>query len=245
MSARSALQRGDVRIAAAVICPSHSFAEHLERDYRVGPARLHVVPNPIDVDCFVPRERSARDQNLPIRLLFASRISVRKGVEMITSLSHRLTDLAGRVMIDVVGGHTLWSDYRPLLRDLEPSTARVLGPIAPASMPSVYATADALLQPSHYEPFGLTVGEALASGLPVVVSDEVGAREGVSPEVCRVFHRGDIDALELAVRDLVRDLQNGQAQRLSDAASSEARRLWALRVVSRQVRAALAAAIAG
>jgi glycosyltransferase involved in cell wall biosynthesis len=57
-----------------------------------------------------------------------------------------------------------------------------------------------LIQASRFEPFGLTVGEALACGVPVIATDEVGAAEDIDPEVLTVVPAGDVAALEAAVR---------------------------------------------
>jgi glycosyltransferase involved in cell wall biosynthesis len=48
-----------------------------------------------------------------------------------------------------------------------------LGVIPPARMAEVYRDADLLLFPTRYESFGLVVIEAMAAGLPVIVSDAV------------------------------------------------------------------------
>jgi glycosyltransferase involved in cell wall biosynthesis len=48
-----------------------------------------------------------------------------------------------------------------------------LGVIPPAGMAEVYRDADVLLFPTRYESFGLVVIEAIAAGLPVIVSDAV------------------------------------------------------------------------
>src|SRR5579872_6214202 len=87
-------------------------------------------------------------------------------------------------------------------------------------------TADMLIQPSKYEPFGLTVGEALASGVPVVATSEVGAAEGVSSECARIVPVEDATALESAVRMLVGEIQNGARPRLAALARGEAERLF-------------------
>jgi glycosyltransferase-like protein len=53
---------------------------------------------------------------------------------------------------------------------LPASAVLAIGPVADADMPSLYRIADALVFPSLKEGFGLVVLEAMASGLPVVVS---------------------------------------------------------------------------
>ena len=55
-----------------------------------------------------------------MRLLFVSRLAVRKGLDLVVGLSHRLSDLTGRVRIEIIGDKSLWSDYRALLSDLNP-----------------------------------------------------------------------------------------------------------------------------
>ena len=65
-----------------------------------------------------------------------------------------------------------------------------------------YAAADCLVLPSGSETWGLVVNEALATGLPCVVSDRVGcASDLVTPgETGEVFPAGDVVALADAVR---------------------------------------------
>ncbi len=60
---------------------------------------------------------------------------------------------------------------------------QLLGHVPYANLPAVYAGADVYLQPSLYEPWGLAVNEAMASGLPVLVSDRCGSRELVQEGV--------------------------------------------------------------
>lgn len=224
LAARSAAQRRDLRVARMLIAPSEAFAAAVSSDYRLTRDRIAVVPNPIDLNRFVPCPRAGA--NSPLRLLFVSRLAVRKGLEMVVDLSHRLDDLAGRVVIDVVGDRSLWSDYRPLLGGVNRRVAHYRGSVDPQDVAAVYHDADALLQPSHYEPFGLTVGEALASGLPVVASTAVGAAEHVDAECCRRFSVGDVDAFETATRQLVAELSGGRYHAIATKARDEAERLF-------------------
>jgi glycosyltransferase involved in cell wall biosynthesis len=51
----------------------------------------------------------------------------------------------------------------------------VLGPLSQADFASRLTAADCLVLPSRNESFGMVVPEALAAGLPVLVSDRAGA----------------------------------------------------------------------
>ena len=100
----------------------------------------------------------------------------------------------------IVGEGSLWSDYTPLLGDLDPAIATAVGRMGRDEVSDLLGSSRLLIQASHYEPFGLTVGEALACGVPVVATNEVGAAEHLDPSVCTVVPDGDLDALEAAVR---------------------------------------------
>lgn len=243
LALRTAVQRRDTQHAARVLAVSRRFAEHLAADYDVPEQRLGVVANPIDLDRFRPANGDAPEG--PIKLLYVSRISARKGVELVVGLSNRLTDLEGRVQILVIGGPTTWSDYRELLSDLNPAIGTYAGTVTPEELTRLYNEAAAVLQPSQFEPFALTVGEALASGTRVIASDEVGAAEDVDPRVCSVFPRGDLSRFERAVRSLVADGRAGVGSELSALARSEAERLFSPQIVAASLLEELACACRG
>lgn len=242
LQTRVFVQKRHVQRPDLIVTMSESFGDELVRDYGVPKSKLRVVPNPIDIVTFRPN--SGNVVQGPWVFLFVSRIAVRKGVEMIVELSHRLNDMNNRVKILVVGEHSLWSDYRGLLKHLNSRTAEYIGGVDWKGMPDLYRSAHALIQPSHYEPFGLTVGEALASGLPVVVSTKVGAGEHVDPRCCRVFTVGDMDHLEREVRRLASDLEDaGRRTMLSSIARAEAIRLYSPDKVARDLYDVLSAAL--
>ena len=96
------------------------------------------------------------------------------------------------------------------LRALELGIAdrvRFLGFLNQSQLPSAYGASDVLVLPSLFEPFGLVVNEAMLCGLPVVVSDRVGAKfDLVRPdENGYVFPAGDINALAAILREILTD----------------------------------------
>jgi glycosyltransferase involved in cell wall biosynthesis len=72
-----------------------------------------------------------------------------------------------------------------------------LGFVNQSELPAVYTSADVLVLPSEYEPFGLVVNEAMCCECAVIASDSVGAAKDlivpVEPEF--VFPCGDVEAL--------------------------------------------------
>jgi glycosyltransferase involved in cell wall biosynthesis len=75
-------------------------------------------------------------------------------------------------------------------------------------MPAAYAASDALVLPSDAtETWGLVVNEAMASGLPTIVSDQVGSGPDlVRPdETGMVFACGDVEQLTQIMASLSGD----------------------------------------
>ena len=79
-------------------------------------------------------------------------------------------------------GACLWlvgdGPQRPALEDYarEHSSERIVfgGYVPYLELPLVYAAADVFVHPARYEPWGVSVQEALACGLPVLASSLVG-----------------------------------------------------------------------
>lgn len=239
MQVRAKYQRRHIQIPDLILALSNHFYLDLANDYNVPKERFRHVPNPINLVRFVPTDTP---RNAKIIILFVSRISVRKGVDMVVQLSHKLDDLKDKIQIRVVGEHSLWSDYRSLLQGLNPGTAVYVGGVKgeEGGMVSVFQQADILVQPSKYEPFGLTVGEALACGLPVVASDKVGAAEDVDPACCRIFPNEDMTKFEHEVRQLVQEIGDPRKRaEIRRRARAEAERVFGSRIVAKSLIDAL------
>jgi glycosyltransferase involved in cell wall biosynthesis len=220
---RTWLQRGQYRKPAMLVGMSRRFNQLVAADYGVDASAMGVMYHPIRFPERARPSAAASPPRRPFKLLYVSRISVRKGLEQIVELSYRLDDLRGKVEIEVIGGRTQWSDYTRHLADLNPHTAKYVGSLANTKLAERYHESDILLLPSMYEPGGIVVGEALSHGMCVVASDEVGSAEPVSVDCCRTFAAGDVDQFEKCVRTLMDDLTTRGAE-LRARAAEEARR---------------------
>ena len=106
--------------------------------------------------------------------LFCGSLSVRKGVDLVARGFVRLVREGCDVHLRIVGDGDLRDSLR---RTLEPVNERVefTGFTPWDQLPEVYSGADVLCVPSRYDGWGLVVPEGLASGLPVIASDRMGA----------------------------------------------------------------------
>ena len=233
---RRRVQRRQVRRASLVICISQIFREHLMRDYGLTEERSVVVPNPVRLDRFDSVERPIGD---PPVVIVLGRIATGKGIEDVVEVARLLHRRGVNARVRVVGGTSVWSDYTRVLDGLPPESAEYVGHVESGDVPGELARSDVLLQASKYEAFALTVAEALAAGVPVVATSEVGAIERLSPAVASVTPPGDPEAMADAIAATIERLA-ADTLALRRAARAEAERLFAPEIVCAGVAAALA-----
>jgi glycosyltransferase involved in cell wall biosynthesis len=87
-------------------------------------------------------------------------------------------------------------------------------------MPNLYALADIFVLPSTEETWGLVVNEAMACGLPVILTDRVGAAPDLVDDGCNGYVIGVGDSAALAARclELLRD--DARLARFSECSAS-------------------------
>jgi glycosyltransferase involved in cell wall biosynthesis len=161
------------------------------------PARTVIAPiSPLAPERPVQRGRAPADDQL--RYLFVGRFIERKGLDVLLA-AFRLLD---RGELWIVGDG-------PLRPEVEAAAAnnpriRLLGHLDGDALAEVYRGADMLMVPSLYEAWGLVVHEGLAYGLPVVVTDQVGAGDDlIDPGVNGyVVPPGSAEALANAMRQV-------------------------------------------
>lgn len=241
MSLRSLIQRKSIRHAHLLICISDVFRDHMVRDYRFPREATVVIPNPVRLDRFTPSARQVGD---PATVLVLGRVATRKGIEDVVAVARALLTRGANVRVDVVGGPSLWSDYSKLLDDLPAENTTYTGAVAASEVPARLAQCDILLQASKYEPFALTVAEALAAGAPVVATSEVGAIEDVDRSVVAEVAPGDVEGMVGGISTLLDRLRANPAA-IRSTARAEAQRLFAPDVVCRQISLALVQMVEG
>ena len=170
------------------ICISQLQRKVIER-YLPAEANIYSVANPIAVE-----DQGACGAENNDTFLFVGRLSAEKGAVLFAEAARR-TGLKAVFVGD--GGEA--AHIRAILPDAE-----FRGWLPPEKVLDAMRTARALVFPSlWYECQPLTTYEALANGLPVIVSDNCAGREAVRNEENGFwFKSGDIDGLAHAMRRL-------------------------------------------
>lgn len=241
MAVRALVQRVRIRRASLLIAISSVFRDHIVHDYRFPREKTTVITNPVRLDRFAVARRPVND---PPVVLVPTRISVRKGLEDVIAVARELHRRGARARIRVIGGPSNWSDYTKLLDDLPPENAEYGGRIAPAQMPAELDAADVVLLASKYDPCPMSVLEALASGVPVVATSEVGSIEGVDRAVVGEVAVGDVAGMADAITQMLERVQ-ANPERIRATARAEAERRFARDVVCGQISDALQRLVAG
>ena len=106
--------------------------------------------------------------------LFSGSLIERKGVDLMARAFVQLAAEFPNVRLRIAGDGALRESLTQLMR---PVTERVefMGFKDWNELPELYASADVLCVPSRYDGWGLVVPEGLASGLPVIATERMGA----------------------------------------------------------------------
>jgi glycosyltransferase involved in cell wall biosynthesis len=210
-----AAKRRFIHACQGYVVPGTSAAAYVQT-FGVARDRIFVAPNAVDVERFANGAAEARrDPDLrqrlglpPRYLLYVGRFVRAKGI---LDLLAAYATLPGGTRRDV--GLVLAGDGEDLdelvrrSREIQPGTVVCPGFLQRDQLPAVYALAEALVFPTHSDPWGLVVNEALACGLPVIASEVAGCvadlvRDG---ENGRVVRAGDAQALSRAMDQFLND----------------------------------------
>ena len=181
-----------------------------------GPQRAYFnLPYFSDLDRF---QSTACERKSERVFLFCGSLIARKGVDLVARAFVRLAAEFSDVRLRVVGDGELRESLSQVLRPVG-ERCEFTGFKDWDELPELYASAEVLCVPSRYDGWGLVVPEGLASGLPVIATDRMGAAlEFVQTGVNGwLIPAGDEAAILDAMRDAV-SLTNAQLAQRSERA---------------------------
>jgi glycosyltransferase involved in cell wall biosynthesis len=208
-----------MRAAQGFIVSTQREAARIRARYRVDPARIALIPNPVDTDDWRPEDqRDARDVlGIPeeARVIgWHGRISIhKKGLDVLVeafSLLRTRAEFAEIRLLLIGSGHDD-DELRRALAAVDGGVHWVNRIVNDrGELRCILAAADVYAFPSRHEGFAVAVLEAMAAGLPVVAADASGVREALG-RAGLIVPIGDVEALARALEDILANPRNAEA----------------------------------
>lgn len=195
----------------------------------LSPSRIWEGYNVVDNE-FIAREvgniqstgRSAGADVPPDSFLYVGRLAPEKNLSgLLTAYGKYREEAANPRDLVLVGDGPLRNELGELAKKLRLQGIRFFGAQPFEQLPAFYALARCLVLPSLSEPWGLVVNEAMASGLPVLVSERCGCspdliQEGVNGYTFDPYDHEQLAALLERMTNLSEDdlAEMGRASQL-------------------------------
>ena len=180
-------------LARFLLAPDETIV-HLLTERTGKPAFL--IAHGVDSEVFSPGRRSRRNGSFCIG--YVGRLTPEKNVRFLAELEQNLLAAGQREFHFLLVGEG--SEKEWLRKNLQSGEFR--GTLHGDALAESFANMDAFVFPSRTDTFGLVLLEAMASGVPVVVSPEAGRRAGVQNGVTGLY-AGDINCFTQSVLRLM------------------------------------------
>jgi glycosyltransferase involved in cell wall biosynthesis len=177
------LKRRFLRYCTGFVVPGKSSREYLLH-LGITDHIIFKAPNAIDNDFFRSRaedaRRTARERRkqlgLPARyFLHVGRLVGAKGVfDLLEAYAKLDTKIRSEVALVFVGDGAVRRELEARARDISPGLVEFRGFLQREDLPAFYALAEALVFPTHTDPWGFVVNEAMACGVAVIATDVPG-----------------------------------------------------------------------
>lgn len=173
----------EYEISDALILPSQYVADTFTQQ-GMPQEKMYVIPYGVDLSRFggwLANETAPNgNKQQPFRVVFVGNVFPLKGLHYLVEAFQKLK-LPDSEML-VVG--VIDPAYRAVLdRMFSQANIRYLGRIPQVDLWRYYQQSSVFVMPSLSDSFGLVVAEAMAAGLPVIVSENTGAKEMVRQEI--------------------------------------------------------------
>lgn len=213
------------RWAGPVIVPSETYRQKVAA-MGVAEEWIYKLPRGVDLAAFHPRHR---DRSLwealgipeeAFCLLYVGRVSAEKNLTPLAEAFLEALQRKPSLHLIVIGDGPFREELETRLRPC--GHAHFTGVLNGEALSRAFASADLFVFPSLTDTFGNSVIEALASGLPCLVSDEGGPREIVQPGICgEIFRHQEPLSLRDGILSLAGDSKRLERYRLAARVRAE------------------------
>ena len=157
------------KLARVLFAPNAELCRMLEK---ATGRQCFLMQRGVDTEIFSPAHRARPPTDQTFVLGYVGRLSVEKNVMLLARLERELAAIGAEGVRFLIVGHG--EEEVALRREMK--TADFAGVLRGPALAEAYANMDVLVFPSHTDTFGNVVLEALASGVPAVVTPDGGPK---------------------------------------------------------------------
>jgi glycosyltransferase involved in cell wall biosynthesis len=210
------LKREFLRQCTGFVVPGADALAYL-RAHKIKDNVVFTAVNAVDNDLFASAADAARrdaarhrvELGLPDRyFLFAGRLVREKGVfELLAAYAKLDESLREKIGLVFVGDSPNRQSLEDQARSISPGIVRFAGFAQREQLAIYYALAEMLVLPTYTDTWGLVVNEAMACGLPVILSQAAGCGAELVTENWngRIIAPRDVSSLSFAMGDMARE----------------------------------------
>jgi glycosyltransferase involved in cell wall biosynthesis len=214
---------------AAFVVPGKASFEYV-MNYGAPEERIFTAPNAVDTKFFAVRAKAVRRDaathrrmlRLPDRFfLFVGRLVRDKGVfDLMQAYASLAPELRAEIGLVLGGDGAARPELERQAKLIAPGAVFFPGFAQREQLASYYALAETFVFPTHSDPWGLVVNEAMACGLPIISSDVAGCVADLVEDRWngRVAGASDVQSLSHAMEELA---TNPEARRQMGQRSRE------------------------
>jgi phosphatidylinositol alpha 1,6-mannosyltransferase len=185
------------RLAKVLFAPNVELCAMLEK---ATGKPCHLMQRGVDTSLFTPAKRRRAPEDRNLTLGYVGRLSIEKNIALLVRVAEQLRAMQIEVRFLIVGQ----GGDEALLREQLPE-AEFAGVLRGEALAEAYADMDIFLFPSHTDTFGNVVLEALASGVPAVVTPGGGPKYIVTNELTGFVEKDEDFAASVATLATDRD----------------------------------------
>ena len=209
------------------VVPGKSSFQYL-RSYGMNGETIFTAPNAVDIEFFTRSAEIARCDaasyrqklNLPPHFfLFTGRLVPEKGVfDLLKAYRSQPQELRSHWGLVFAGSGAALAELQERAAGLEVGSVQFAGFAQRERLSVYYGLADVFVFPTHTDPWGLVVNEAMACKLPVIVSNAAGCTEDLVEDGWNGYTFAPGDVAQLAA--LMKRMSSEEKQRSEMGARS-------------------------
>lgn len=175
--------RHQIRELDGILALHQEQKEEICEFYGSDPRKVMVIGTGYNSDIFYRKNRKQESEN--IRLIFAGKISEKKGVKSLLRAMQYLPNAKQKVELGLAGGYGNEEEYREIrtLAEACPCRVKFFGRLNQKELAEEMNQSDIFVLPSFYEGLPLVVIEAMACGLKVVCTDLPGIQKWIDTNI--------------------------------------------------------------